>query len=81
MGSTAMDASACSRLASTKTVACSAETQALSSTLDKISPVTRLETTVQTVDGRPVLTGVHRFPYELAAEDIDLVVDSVDLEY
>ena len=44
-------------------------------------PVTRLETTVQTVDGRPVLAGVQRFPYELAAEDVDLVVDAVDLEY
>jgi hypothetical protein len=44
-------------------------------------PVTRLDTTVQTADGRPVLNGVQQFPYQLAAEDIDLIADTFNLEY
>lgn len=44
-------------------------------------PVTRLDTTVQTVDGKPGLSGRRRFSYQLAAEDIEVTAGTFDLEY
>ena len=43
--------------------------------------VTRLETTVKTERGLPVLNGAQRFRYDLAAEDIDMVAGEFDLNY
>lgn len=43
--------------------------------------VTRLESTVTTPDGKPVLKGPQTFRYELAAEDVELTAGEVILDY
>jgi hypothetical protein len=43
--------------------------------------VTRLEATVKTPDGKPVLKGPQTFRYELAAEDVELTAGEVTLDY
>lgn len=44
-------------------------------------PITRLETTAQTIDGLPTIRGIQRFTFELAAEDVDLVLGVVEIDY